>query len=158
MIRSLRHPAFLLLLRLVVGGIFLWSSLDKITHPFEFSRAVHAYQILPLPLVNPFSILLAWLELVAGVLLVLGLLPRGAALVTSGMTATFLVAIALVLLRGIEIDCGCFQAEGGGQVDWNLWLRDWLLLAGTFWLLLWEDGRTTGLQRWLSPEAPEDRA
>jgi len=147
--RPLRHPWVLLALRLLVGGIFIWSSLDKIAQPFEFSRSVHAYQVLPVILVNWFALALPWMELLAGILLVLGLGSRGAALLASGMTASFLVAIAAVLLRGIEIDCGCFQADGGHAVDWNLWFRDWLLLAGAIWLLLWEDGRTTGLQRWL---------
>jgi uncharacterized membrane protein YphA (DoxX/SURF4 family) len=51
---------------------------------------------------------------VVGGMLVLGVLVRGAAVVSGLLFIAFIVAIISVWVRGIEIDCGCF---GGGGYD-----------------------------------------
>ena len=47
-------------------------------------------------------------------MLVLGVLTRGAAAVSALLFVAFIIGIASVWARGIEIDCGCF---GGGGYD-----------------------------------------
>ena len=55
--------------------------------------------------------LLPVLEVVVGLCLVLGLLTRGAAVVSALLFVAFIVGIASAWARGLQIDCGCF---GGG--------------------------------------------
>jgi len=102
--------------RLVTGGVWIWAALLKLPNPDESVLAVRAYQLLPGDTATTVGHLLPVLELVVGLCLVLGLLTRGAAVVSALLFAAFIVGIASVWARGITIDCGCF---GGGGYDAN---------------------------------------
>lgn len=114
--------------RLLVGGVFIWASLDKVAHPAEFATAIHHYRLVPYALLHPAALLLPAVELLAGVALVLGWQRRGAALLCALMLAVFVVAIASALVRGLDISCGCFDTDGGHAVGLDLLWRDVLLL------------------------------
>lgn len=122
----------LLISRLILGGVFVYASFDKILHPHEFAEVVYNYQILPDALVNLTAILLPWLELCAGVFLILGLFLRGALFTCNVLLAVFLVALAFNLARGLDIDCGCFSSSVGPSTGGSMLLyllRDAFLLA-----------------------------
>jgi uncharacterized membrane protein YphA (DoxX/SURF4 family) len=60
-------------------------------------------------IVVPFTaIYLPWLEFLLGLCVVLGLLYRTASLMLACLNFCFMLAILSVIIRGIEIDCGCF--------------------------------------------------
>jgi uncharacterized membrane protein YphA (DoxX/SURF4 family) len=122
--------------RWVVGGVFLYASLDKIADPASFAQAVYNYRLLPLSLLHPFALLLPWLEAVAGLALIAGVWWRGAALLCSVLTLTFTLAVASALLRQLDISCGCFHTTGGASVGMSLLWRDLLLLVACLGLLL----------------------
>jgi len=120
--------------RWYLGFVFLVACLHKIAHPGSFAVDVATYGILPLPLVNPMAITLPWLELSAGIMLVLGLRARAAALMVCGMMVMFSVALAIALAQGLDMACGCFASEaaqGGDPISGETVLRDlgWLALA-----------------------------
>jgi len=100
--------------RLVVGGVWIWAGMLKLPHPEQSVAAVRAYELLPGNSATPVGHLLPILEIVVGLCLVLGLLTRGAAVVSGLLFVAFIVGIASVWARGITIDCGCF---GGGGYD-----------------------------------------
>ncbi len=100
--------------RLVTGGVWIWAGWLKLPHPEESVLAVRAYQLLPGDSATTVGHLLPVLEIVVGGCLVLGLLTRGAATVSGLLFVAFIVGIASVWARGINIDCGCF---GGGGYD-----------------------------------------
>lgn len=114
--------------RLLVGGVFIWASLDKVAHPAEFAKAIHHYRLVPYVLLHPAALLLPAVELLAGVALVAGWQRRGAALLCALMLAVFVAAIASALVRGLDISCGCFDTDGGHAVGLDLLWRDVLLL------------------------------
>lgn len=117
-----------LLCRLVVGGVFIWASLDKLAHPAEFAKAIHHYRLVPYALLHPAALLLPAVELLAGAALVAGWQRRGAALLCAFMLAVFIAAIGAALARGLDISCGCFHTDGGHAVGVELLWRDALLL------------------------------
>ncbi len=128
-----------LVLRLVVGGVWIAAGAVKLPDPGASVVAVRAYQALPPDLVAPVGQLLPALEVVIGSMLVLGLLTRGAAGLSAVLQVVFIVGIVSVWVRGIDIDCGCF---GGGGYDPNAadaypWevARDTALLAASLWLV-----------------------
>jgi putative oxidoreductase len=133
----------LLVARLLLGGIFLTASADKIVHPEAFARAVANYRILPEVAVNPFAVVLPWVEGVCGLLLLSGQWIRSASLVVSALLAVFVAAVALSLARGLDIDCGCFGTVAGRTVGLKLIIEDslWLLMS---LLLVWRAGDETG--------------
>jgi len=100
--------------RLVVGGVWIYAGAIKLPDPDESVNAVRAYELLPGEWAVTVGHLLPILEVVVGAMLVLGVLVRGAAVVSALLFVAFIVGIASVWARGIEIDCGCF---GGGGYD-----------------------------------------
>jgi uncharacterized membrane protein YphA (DoxX/SURF4 family) len=138
--RILTDRGFLRLAGLVVGGVFIYASLDKIAHPDRFADVVNDYQMLPPLLVNGFALAMPWTEMVAGAALVLGLWRRAAGLLAAALTIAFMVAVAQAEMRGLEIECGCFDVSGlsATQASWDLFARDALLLAAS--ALIWRRG------------------
>ena len=101
-------------MRLVVGGVWIWAGLAKLTDPLGSVRAVQAYELLPASVAEAVGYSLPAIEVVVGIALVLGVMSRGAAVISSVLFVGFVIGIASVWARGIEIDCGCF---GGGGYD-----------------------------------------
>ena len=127
------HAIFALAARLYLAAIFLFACWHKILDPAAFALDIATYQILPLGLVNPLAIVLPWVELAAGLMLLLGFRTRAAALLVAGMMVMFTVAIAIAVAKGLDMSCGCFasQASAEDPISWRTVLRDlsWLLLA-----------------------------
>ena len=127
------HAVLALAARLYLGAIFLLACWHKILHPAAVALDIATYQILPLGLVNPQAIVLPWVELAAGVMLLVGFRTRAAALLVACMMAMFTVAIAIAVAKGLDMSCGCFASQGSAEdpISWQTIGRDtsWLLLA-----------------------------
>ena len=131
---------FGLVARLVTGGVWIVAGTLKLPDPAGSVRAVRAYELLPEAVVPTVGYLLPALEIVVGVLLVLGLMTRAAAVASSLLFVAFVVGIASAWARGLQIDCGCF---GGGGFDagaaeeypWEI-ARDVGLLLLSLWLVV----------------------
>ena len=144
----LAHPYTALILRVVLGAIFIYASWHKIMDPEEFARSIINYRILPAESVNLLAIVLPWLELVCGLLLLLGLFTGGSIVVVAFMMTVFLVAIGSALVRGIDISCGCFSSDGADRVNILFLIRDIVLFAFALQVLLF-DRRTASLDKLL---------
>jgi uncharacterized membrane protein YphA (DoxX/SURF4 family) len=99
----------LILARLVMAGIFIYASIDKIANPAAFAKDVYNYQILPDALINLTALVLPWLELLLGLCLLAGVWMPGAVLSVSGLLMVFLAALVFNLVRGLDVNCGCFS-------------------------------------------------
>jgi uncharacterized membrane protein YphA (DoxX/SURF4 family) len=119
-----------LLLRVYVGGVFVYASMYKINYPGEFAETIASYQLLPYWAVNLTALIMPWLELASGVLLVLGVRTKSAAALVGGMLLLFSLVILVTLLRGIPIGCGCFTSVEE-PLGWGTLWRDLLWLAMT---------------------------
>ena len=119
--------------RLVLGLVFLYASIDKISHPAQFAQIVFNYQVLPDVLINITAIVLPWLELLLGILLIAGIWLPGAIVLAELLLLTFFGTLVFNTLRGISVHCGCFttSAEGDPKTTWYL-IRDggFLVLGG----------------------------
>jgi uncharacterized membrane protein YphA (DoxX/SURF4 family) len=142
------HAVFALAARMYLGAIFLLACWHKILHPAAFALDIATYQILPLGLVNLQAIVLPWVELAAGLMLLVGFRTRAAALLVAGMMAMFTVAIAIAVAKGLDMSCGCFASQGSAEdpISWRTILRDtsWFLLALYVFVF---DRRPLGLDR-----------
>jgi uncharacterized membrane protein YphA (DoxX/SURF4 family) len=123
-----------LLARLVPGVLLLWAGASKALDRQGSILAVSGYDALPAGLVEPVAIVLPWIELVLGLLLVLGLYTRVAGIGTAVLMSAFVAGMLQAKARGLSIDCGCFGGGGAGDgVSWIDILRDLpLLAAGVF--------------------------
>jgi uncharacterized membrane protein YphA (DoxX/SURF4 family) len=104
-----------LLARLVVGGVWIAAGALKLPDPAESVRAVRAYQILPESVVPTIGYGLPVFEVVVGAMLVVGLGSRVVAALSALLQVAFIVGIASVWARGIEIECGCFGGGGAAR-------------------------------------------
>ncbi|MBJ7259355.1 MAG: DoxX family membrane protein [Chthoniobacterales bacterium] len=102
------RTATVVLLRLLLGGLFLWAGLSKLEAPLQTLASVYSYQIvLPDLLASLIAAALPWMEILLGLALLAGIwLP-----VATGWTAAvlffFTVMTAQAWWRGLPIDCGC---------------------------------------------------
>jgi putative oxidoreductase len=126
--RILSHPALLLLCRLVLGTVFVIAAVPKIAHPDSFATSVEAYELLPLAAVNIAAIIIPWIELICGLFLIAGVYLRPSSALLGVLLGVFIIAITVAVLRGLNINCGCFGESGGATVGWNKVLEDLALL------------------------------
>jgi len=103
------------LCRLLLGGLFLYAGAVKAEDVVAFAGNVANYKILPYSWNYLVAATLPYVEVVAGLLLLFNRKVRPAALVLGVLTAVFMLALASVTLRGLEIDCGCFNPGGEGH-------------------------------------------
>jgi uncharacterized membrane protein YphA (DoxX/SURF4 family) len=131
--------------RVVVGGLFVSAALTKVPDLHLFAEEIANYQLLPAALVPLAAITLPGVELLAGVLLVLGLAWRPAALVLTVLLAGFTAGLTQALVRGIDLNCGCF---GGSDPATPLTVaRDAALLGAVLVVLRWGPGRPAATDR-----------
>ena len=130
---ALGAPRLHLAVRLLLGLVFVYASLDKIANPAAFAGIVYQWQTLgPVPS-NVLAVTLPWVELVAGLLLVAGVWKRADAAVVALMLVMFIVAAVFVLVRGIDVDnCGCTSVAAAGPAP--TWPPDWM--RGVGWYLI----------------------
>lgn len=140
----LRSPfqASLTAARVILGAVFIYAGAIKIIDPAGFALAVYNYHILPGRLVNITAIMLPWVEVIAGLSLVLGLWTPGGALIISGLLLTFTITMGFNLSRGLDVSCGCFSSSPSGNIiTWWYLLRDSSLLALSLLVLFADQGR-----------------
>ena len=118
------------LLRYYLGFLFITGGISKISYPSGFAETLVSYQIVPYWSVNFFSIALPWVELVCGVLLIIGLRTRAVTVIISMLLVTFAAGLLLNLIRNAPISCGCFS-NSGDRISWWDIPRDllWVLFA-----------------------------
>jgi uncharacterized membrane protein len=97
---------------LAVAGIFLYAGISKITAPADFARAIELYRIVPHTPALITALYLPWLEIGCAFALFIRALRGGALALLTLCSAVFTAAIASALVRGLDISCGCFGADG----------------------------------------------
>jgi putative oxidoreductase len=105
-----RHRTVLLVFRLVLGGLFVYAGAVKVLAPLDFAQGIRNYDLVGQALSFVAAIVLPWLEILAGGFLIAGVWTRGAALLVSGLLVFFIVLTVVTMVRGLDIDCGCFGA------------------------------------------------
>lgn len=126
----LSNKYLLLVIRLFLGFIFIYAGMEKIADPDGFSRSINNYKLLPFSTINIAALILPWLEVIAGILLIFGVAVKENSFIISSLLGIFIIAIAISLFRGLNIDCGCFGTAGGAKVGAQK------LIENTFLVLL----------------------
>lgn len=139
---ALAHPWLTVRMQIALGAIFFAAALPKIADPPSFAHMIYNYRILPAGLINISALIMPWVEILAGLALMLGVWTKGARNIIAAMLLVFIAAIAFNLARDNAIDCGCFDLSAAGKsheerlFDMKLViLRDlgMLLMIGQMW-------------------------
>ena len=134
---TINKRTLIIILRLFLGGILAWASIHKIVDPLAFARVIQDYRLLPSPFINPCAVILPYLELLLGVCLISGLWLPGAVLLSNLLFLVFFGALGFNLLRGLDVQCGCFSSNalGNSATTWYL-IRDVGLIFVAGYLLV----------------------
>lgn len=115
----LHMPSFCVPLRWALGGLFVLAAYNKLvpqgtgvadaSGPQGFYWTIEAFKLgLPDWFTRAATFVTPWVEVVAGLAMILGIWTRGAALVIGALLVAFIVMLLSVLMRGLNVECGCF--------------------------------------------------
>ena len=125
-----------IIIRIILGFLFLYASLDKIIYPSKFAEIIYNYRVLPVELVNICAILVPWIEVIIGVMLLIGIWVDASAFMLSSITFVFTFLIISAIFRGLNIECGCFSLDSEGSlVSWKRVIEDIFILIGGLYLV-----------------------
>jgi uncharacterized membrane protein YphA (DoxX/SURF4 family) len=131
-----------LIFRLTLGLVLIIAGGLKIGDLDQSVRAVKAYRLLDPAVADLVGFVLPPLEIVVGVLLLVGIFVRAASIVTAVLMVAFIIGIASVWVRDISIACGCFNEGGELEGPINPYeyareiFRDVVFLAMAAWLIV----------------------
>lgn len=130
----LGRPWLHLLLRLALGGIFVYAGAVKLLDVRGFAVLISQYNLAPEWALGPLAVGLPILELAAGLGLLLDL--RGSLTIVTALLLFFCGVLWFGVLQGLSVDCGCFSAEEHSAHDGlrQALVRDLVMLAAAAFL------------------------
>lgn len=125
--------------RLIMAAFFFLAGTGKLSNPQFFAMSVLEFKLLPVGEIGDrlaigATFVLPWCEILCAVLLYLGLWTRAAALLTFLLLGGFTGALVSVIVRGLNISCGCFgdvELFCGDKVTWCNVVRNGVFLGLT---------------------------
>lgn len=123
--------------RLGLAAVWLISGTIKALDPAETYVAVRAYDVLPKAGVELVAAILPWLEIVLGLLLLIGYGTRLVAILSAALLLAFIAGVSQAWARGLSIDCGCFGGGGTVDADKTTYVQELLRDAGFLLLAAW---------------------
>jgi len=131
-------------LRIALAGIYLFAAIPKILEPWDFSRSIWNYRLLPVEMIGPIALWLPMLEGVGALAVLTGLFYRGGIVSLTGLSLLFAAGISTAMARGLDIDCGCFgKAASSSAALPHLALNVAILIAGVILLRACERSKRT---------------
>jgi putative oxidoreductase len=160
---ALTHPWLTVRVQIALGAIFVAAALPKISDPPSFAHMIYNYRVLPGGLINISALVMPWVELLAGIALILGVWVKPARWIIALLLVTFMTAITINLARGNAIDCGCFDVSAANKTHeerihdmWFVLIRDTGMLLMVAQLAFAEKVRRRAAGEELSPAAAEE--
>lgn len=92
----------------VLAAVFLTAAFPKIIDAKNFAGDILAYDLVGWTVAKGIAVWLPWMEALAGLLILIGVWLRPAAAIVAVLSTVFAVAKISALIRGLQIDCGCF--------------------------------------------------
>ncbi|WP_005035329.1 MauE/DoxX family redox-associated membrane protein [Holophaga foetida] len=105
----LLHPWLSQRAQFLLGILFAVAAWPKLMDPPSFAKALWTYALFPAWSILPLALVVPWLELLCGLLLVLGIWVRAATSWITLLLLGFILALSINLVRRHPVDCGCFS-------------------------------------------------
>lgn len=135
----------LVIIRILLGGIFLISAASKIISPKLFVYNVKQYDILPPSIATMFGWSLPFLELLVGISFLLGFYSYWGAVLTIVMLISFLIAQVIVIARHQNLSCSCFGLLYREKIGLSTVCRDIILIIMATYIAIIDSGSYTVL-------------
>jgi putative oxidoreductase len=119
------------ILSMVLGMVFLRSAIPKLQHPKGFILTVLGYRMLPPSLSRTYARVVPPLELWLALIFLSGIAPRLAGIIAAMLLLSFMVGVSVNLIRGRDLDCGCFGKSKQKRIGWGLVVQDLALVGAS---------------------------
>jgi len=113
-------------LRIVVGILFVYAGVSKISAPHQFALDISSFRLVPSFAVMPLVWSLPFVEIACGIMIVLKRFHIAALTVVLFLMGLFLGALTWAYTRGLHVGCGCF----GPRIDQDTCV--WLIARDLF--------------------------
>lgn len=117
--KLLENDILQFLVRFALGFLFIAVSIGKVASPGSFANEIGNYLIFPEFSLNIIALIMAWFELLIGFLLITGIRVKANALLVSILMIIFNVLVLSAMIRGLDINCGCYSNIGAQKVGWT---------------------------------------
>ena len=125
--------------RFGMAWVWIEAGVHKLGKTLDMTQAIKGYGIFTPEWAGYLATVIGPLEVIGGVLLLLGLFLRRSSIVATIVLQLFMVGIAQAWARGLDIDCGCFgydaQNPDRGMDYAKTLLRDAAYLFLTVWTI-----------------------
>lgn len=132
-----------LVLRVAMGAYFVYAGGTKVfaSGLDQFAVDIVNYKLVSGPLALAAAYMIPWLEIVAGICFMLGVLRKGAWLAMFGLVLAFTGSVGSAWWRGLDISCGCL----GGAEKISYWAKfaEFALYYAVLGFLAWVFWRKT---------------
>jgi hypothetical protein len=131
-VRALAWTVAIWAARIGVAATFVVAAVPKAIELEAFAVDIRNYQVFPEPSLHVLAAAVPMFELVGAAAIVSGRerWVRSGAVVLGSLTAAFVALVASVIVRGIDLQCGCFgQDAAATSVGVPTLVRDLVLLA-----------------------------
>lgn len=119
--------------RIAVAATFVVAAVPKVIDLESFAVDIRNYQSFPEWSLHLLAAIVPMFEIVGAVAIASGRerWVRAGAVVLGGLTSAFVALVASVIVRGIDLQCGCFGHDvAASRVGVPTLVRDVVLLAG----------------------------
>jgi uncharacterized membrane protein YphA (DoxX/SURF4 family) len=126
----------ILFARIIVGMMFIIVGVAKIANAAEFAEEIRNYQIMPEFILNLAAISVAWIELISGIFLLFGVKTKANSLIILAMLFVFTTAVFIAMMKGLNINCGCYSQIASQKVGLPKILENLGLILLTLLILI----------------------
>jgi uncharacterized membrane protein YphA (DoxX/SURF4 family) len=136
--KILLSPKLDLIVRLVIGSVFIYAGFIKLIDPKAFAKLISQYDIVPDSLLPVVAIGLPAVEFLAGLGLVLNI--RGSLAVIFNLLVVFIMVLGYGIFNDMNIDCGCFSTEeiNAHNSQKQALFRDFFMIAAACYLYVYK--------------------
>ncbi|WP_407308976.1 MauE/DoxX family redox-associated membrane protein [Desulfosporosinus sp. SB140] len=131
-----------MILRVLLAGIYIFAGGSKLFNLYLFKATILAYYpFLPALIALLIAIVFPWLEILAGLSLVLNWKSKYSSIFLLLLSLVFLIQITLNYSNVLPYGCGCFGFGGPEKISLYYVLRDFfiLILAG---IVCWKEWKS----------------
>lgn len=139
-----------LFIRLLVGGIFIVSSIAKFPLHSKFIEVVQSYQLLPDLIATAYALALPWVELLVGSYLILGILIKPSSIVTALLGISFMVANISAIIQGEQYCPDCFGELFSLAVSQAISIDIFIIIAAVILILITGKKELLGFDSWFA--------
>lgn len=123
--------------RFYLAYIWLKAGISKVGNHMDVTQAIIGYEIFTPYWSDLLARIIGPLEIAGGLMLLLGLWLRPSAKLSAVVLTLFIIGIASVWVRGLDISCGCFSQEpSSGPMEYAATIaRDIVYLAMSVFII-----------------------